>query len=86
MELEESPLNQAKEIAEHTINNPKVQALTASTTTGLAIDYQMMEILPQIISVVGGALGLVLTSMMIYLKWMEIRKERDSYAVKKREK
>lgn len=84
MELEGKPLDHAREIAEHAISNPKVQAITASATTGLAIDYQMMEVLPQIISVVGGALGLVLTSMMIYLKWLEIKKERQSYAGKQK--
>lgn len=71
-----------KEVVEHAINNPKIQAVTASATTGLAIDFQMMEVLPKVISVAGGTLGLVLTSMMIYLKYLEIKKERQSYAGK----
>lgn len=72
---DQSGLSHAIEIIDKVVANPKAQALTGTGTAGMAIDYHVMEWLPEIISVVGGVLGLVLTAMMIAHKWIQIKKD-----------
>jgi hypothetical protein len=49
--------------------------VVASGTTALAIDYNIMHIIPSIITVIGGSLGIVLTIMMIVHKYVQIRND-----------
>ena len=64
-----------QDIVEAVLASPKAQAVVASATTGIAIDHNIMSWLPQYVSIVGGALGLVLTTMMIFHKWIQIKKD-----------
>ena len=64
-----------QDVAELILSSPKAQAVTASLTTGIAIDYNVMSWLPQTISIVGGLLGIVLTTMMIMHKYVQIKKD-----------
>jgi len=64
-----------QDVAGLILNSPKAQAVTASLTTGIAIDYNVMSWLPQTISIVGGVLGIVLTTMMIVHKGIQIKKD-----------
>ena len=57
------------------LSNPKGQAITASMTTGIAIDASIMSWLPQTISIIGGLLGIVLTTMMIAHKYVQIKRD-----------
>lgn len=67
--------NLIKELIEPILGNHKLQTLTATGTTGIAIDYHVLSTLPVIITIIGGSLGIVLTSLMIAHKWIQIKKE-----------
>jgi len=64
-----------QETVEAIISNPKVQGIVGTGTTAMAIDHNLMQILPEYITVVGGALGIILTSMMIVHKYIQIRND-----------
>lgn len=67
--------NLIKELIEPILGNHNLQTIAATGTTGIAIDYHFLSTLPFIITMVGGSLGIVLTSLMIAHKWIQIKKE-----------
>lgn len=64
-----------QEIAEQILTNPKAQTMVASSATAMAIDHNIMQWLPQYITLVGGSLGIILTLMMIVHKYIQIRND-----------
>ena len=62
-------------IVEHIINSPKAQAIVASGTVISGVDYNIMQILPQYLTVVASGLGVILTIMMIVHKYIQIKKD-----------
>ena len=65
----------AKEIADQVISNPKAQAVVVGVSTGSAIDYQIMQWLPTVVSLTAGILGIVLTSLMIVKTYIQIKND-----------
>lgn len=64
-----------QDIMDAVLSSPKAQAVTASLTTGIAIDASVMEWLPQTIALMGGVLGIILTTMMIVHKGIQIKRD-----------
>lgn len=63
------------EIVEQIIQNPKSQAGVLSATAAIGVDHQLLKMLPDYITIVGGSLGIVLTCMMIVHKWVQIKRD-----------
>lgn len=61
------------QIAEQILQNPKSGAAAVGGLAAVGLDHWVFQALPDIITIVGGVLGIVLTSLMIVSKWLEIR-------------
>lgn len=62
-----------QELLDIALSNPKVQAVVASATTGMAIDYNIMAWLPPAISISAGVMGLVVSVMIVRHKGIQMK-------------
>lgn len=67
-----------QEALEQVLSSPKAQTLVASGTTALAIDHNIMQWMPQYITLIGGSLGIILTIMMIIHKYIQIKNDLNA--------
>ncbi len=72
------------ELLDLALSSPKVQAIVASGTTGLAIDYNIMSWLPPVISLVGGIFGIVISVMIIRHKHIQMKHTKLMYQIDKK--
>lgn len=64
-----------QEVVEMLLSNPNAQMIVASSTVSVPIINTVMDWAPNVITVVGGSLGIVLTAMMITHKYIQIQND-----------
>lgn len=64
-----------QEIVEMVLNNPNAQMIVASSTVSVPIINTVMDWAPNVITIVGGSLGIILTAMMITHKYIQIKND-----------
>lgn len=64
-----------QEIIELVLSNPNAQKIVASSAVSVPIIDTIMGWAPNVITVVGGALGIILTAQMIIHKHIQIRND-----------
>lgn len=69
-----------QEIVEMVLSNPNAQMIVASSTVSVPIINTVMDWAPNVITVVGGSLGIVLTAMMITHKYIQIKSDLSKHS------